>query len=348
MSTERPSARRAEEDWSTPQVVELLGISRQAVNKRVQARTLLGYRDGRSTRFPSWQFDPETGQPVPEVAELLTAFGEAVGPRDADRWLRTKHPELGVPPLTLLLAPDTKQTVLDLARKAAPTDVPAAGCDTAPSRSPLLERIRAQVGGDDMNAQTAILLAAAELFAWKGPAQVSLRSVAAAADVPYSLIYRYYGTKDSLLASVMALIVTHSGRFLYDQPDAYSAIANSFGVDSGQWGRMVSWAILDDVPPTRLFRGELRSGGYRKQIETLWENPSPPRVRRNFDPRVLASLIQLVGACWAAHEPYLSKLAGDDMPDPAAQTAEVIEMLQMLAYACRPQDDGGDAAGSRT
>ena len=343
MSIKKPPATRAGQDWATPEVVEFLGISRQAVNKRVQSRTMLGYRAGRSTRFPAWQFDRKTRQVFPEAAELLTAFAPGADPREVDDWVRTPHHDLGATPLTLLLSPDTKQGVLDLARRAAAAGGGEGGGGATPSASPLLARIRAQLGGEQMTAQTAILLAAAELFARKGPAQVSLRSVAAEAGVPYSLIYRFYRTKDKLLASVLALIVTQSGRYLHDQPDAYAAIANSFGVDSGQWGHMLSWAILDGVPPSRLFSDELRAGGYRRQIETLWDDPHPPRVRTQFDPRVLASLIQLVGASWAAHEPYLSALAGDDMPDAAAQTAEVIEMLQVLAYACRPT--GGDTSG---
>jgi len=51
---------------------------------------------------------------------------------------------------------------------------------------------------------TALLAAAATLFAERGPAAVSLRDVAVAADVNLGLIHRYIGSKDDLLAAVLA------------------------------------------------------------------------------------------------------------------------------------------------
>ena len=49
----------------------------------------------------------------------------------------------------------------------------------------------------------ALLHAAAALFAAKGPAQVSLRDVAQAANVNVGLIHRHIGSKDDLVAAVL-------------------------------------------------------------------------------------------------------------------------------------------------
>lgn len=49
----------------------------------------------------------------------------------------------------------------------------------------------------------AVLAAATELFAERGPAAVSLREVAQAADVNLGLIHRHIGSKTDLLAAVL-------------------------------------------------------------------------------------------------------------------------------------------------
>ncbi len=51
--------------------------------------------------------------------------------------------------------------------------------------------------------QESILAAAAELFAERGPAAVSLRAVAGRAGVNYGLVHRHFGTKDALLRRVL-------------------------------------------------------------------------------------------------------------------------------------------------
>jgi TetR/AcrR family transcriptional regulator, repressor for neighboring sulfatase len=57
----------------------------------------------------------------------------------------------------------------------------------------------------------AVVGAATALFADRGPAAVSLRDVAATADVTLSQIYRHIGNKEALLAAVLAADVATSG-----------------------------------------------------------------------------------------------------------------------------------------
>src|SRR3954468_13736108 len=45
----------------TAEVVNVLGISRQAISKRVAAGSLIGLRSALTTYFPAWQFDAEHG-----------------------------------------------------------------------------------------------------------------------------------------------------------------------------------------------------------------------------------------------------------------------------------------------
>lgn len=320
--------------WTTPQVAEFMGISRQAINKRVQGKRLLGYRGRGATLFPAWQFDPSTRWSRPEVEEFLAVFGTDFDPHTVARWSITPISGIGYTPAQLLTDDKTDVNVPDLVDKyyaADPHDAAFAEAPTATHSGN--EWLPTDTGSS--GPRHAILLAAADLFARKGPAKVTLREVAAAADVSYSLIHRFFKSKENLLVSVMELLVTYGGDRLSDENDAYAAIANSFGADSGQIGRMLTWSILEGATPERLFSGGIRSRGYRNQIEALWLNPTAPNVRDEFDPRVLASLIALVAAVWDFYEPYLT-LLGDSARDPDDLRNEVIDVLKVLVFATRP------------
>lgn len=109
----------------TTQVALLLGVTRQAVHKRVRAHALLGVPGRGTTWFPAWQFDAQGARVRPIVAPLLAAWAQACEPDAVDpsavlAWSRTPQPELGD------LSPDTwiglgkpDDDVLDAARQAA-------------------------------------------------------------------------------------------------------------------------------------------------------------------------------------------------------------------------------------
>lgn len=326
--------------WTTPQAAEFLAISRQAINKRVRNRKMLGYPGNGATLFPVWQFDLEDHGIRPEVAEFLAAFDEEAEPHAIAQWSVTRIDEYDRTPAELLLSPDTKGDALRLARGyvAGPAEEPSAPdaeSSVTHADSEVAEWIPTRPGAT--GAQHAILLAAADLFSRKGPAKVTLREVAAAANVSYGLIYRFYRTKENLLMAVMELLVSYGGERLSGEQDAYAAIDNSFGadIDSGQFGRMLMWSVFEGTSPDRLLGGA-RSGGYLSQIDALWENPVEPQVRAKFDSSVLASLIGLVASAWDLYEPYLAALADEPGRDRVDVRQEVTELLKLLVYAARP------------
>src|SRR6201999_3382152 len=57
------------------------------------------------------------------------------------------------------------------------------------------------IGKDEVSA--AVLQAASELFAEKGPAATSIREVAARAGVNHGLLHRHFGSKRQLLAATL-------------------------------------------------------------------------------------------------------------------------------------------------
>ncbi|MGW0172381.1 TetR/AcrR family transcriptional regulator [Rhodococcus sp. NPDC003322] len=340
MEALRDRTERPDEVWTTPQAAEFLDISRQAINKRVQNRKMLGYPGHGATLFPVWQFDLEKRRVRPEIPEFLAAFAEDVQPHAIARWSIARIDEFDRTPADLLLSPDSKVDALRLADNfvAGPIEeglISDAESDSNRAGNEIAEWKPSREG--ETGAQHAILLAAADLFSRKGPAKVSLREIAAAAGVSYGLIYRFYRTKENLLAAVMELLVTYGGERLSSEEDAYAAIENSFGadVDAGQFGRMLMWAVSEGTRPDRLLGG-VRSRGYRSQIDALWENPVEPQVRAEFDSNVLASLVALVGSVWDLYEPYLTVLADNSDRSREDVRQEVADMLKVLVYATRP------------
>ncbi|MCD2097490.1 TetR/AcrR family transcriptional regulator [Rhodococcus rhodochrous] len=330
----------ADDVWTTPQVASFLDISRQAINKRVRSRKMLGYAGDGVTLFPVWQFDSETHTIHPEVPEFLAVFDEDIEPAAIALWAITKVDGFDRTPAELLLDPETKDDALRLAGTCTTGSIeehPALQAEPDPeiAEKKIAEWRPTRPGAS--GAQEAILLAAADLFARKGPAKVTLREVAAAADVSYGLIHRFYRTKENLLVTVMELLVGYGGDRLTAEKDAYDAIDNSIGadLDSGQFGRMLMWSIFEGIEPDRLL-GEARSRGYRQHIEALWKNPTPPKIRDEFDPSVVAALLGVVGSVWDLYEPYMIELSDNRWRSREDLRREVSDLLKLLVYAARP------------
>ena len=242
--------------------------------------------------------------------------------------------------MELLLDPETKDDALRLAGTCTTDSIeehPALQAEPDPEivEKKVAEWRPTRPGAS--GAQESILLAAADLFARKGPAKVTLREVAAAADVSYGLIHRFYRTKENLLVAVMELLVGYGGDRLTAEKDAYDAIDNSIGadLDSGQFGRMLMWSIFEGIEPDRLL-GEARSRGYRQHIEALWKNPTPPKIRDEFDPSVVAALLGVVGSVWDLYEPYMIELSDNRWRSREDLRREVSDLLKLLVYAARP------------
>jgi len=95
----------------------------------------------------------------------------------------------------------------------------------------------------------ALLGAAAELFAAKGPRGTSVREIAAAAGVNHGLVHQYFGSKEQLLrASLERLAHNVSGRLDGGVDDA----ALEHDVDL-HW-RVLARALLDGEDPATLQR----------------------------------------------------------------------------------------------
>ncbi len=166
--------------------------------------------------------------------------------------------------------------------------------DTNPNRvRPGPRRPEGAPAGPDA-VRNAVIEAAGHLFAKDGVDAVSLRDIAAAADVQLALIPRYFGSRDDLIETVFADLTTKVAQGLVDRPlqqvsfdpdsamNRWTALLNHFAVT----GKAVPdlERLLQSCPSTR--------EGLRTGIR-----PRPDRcpAARRAGGRVLTRLARLRG-----------------------------------------------------
>lgn len=84
----------AEQSLTRRRTAELLGVSDVTVSAWLGEGRLLGLKDGRQWRVPSWQLDPDSvGGVLPGLDRLAAVFAGRVVP--LTRWVLRTQPELG-------------------------------------------------------------------------------------------------------------------------------------------------------------------------------------------------------------------------------------------------------------
>lgn len=80
---------------------QLLGLSGEGVRKRRDRKRLLGWRHGKQSVYPAFQFDLAGGRVWPALESLLPLLDTESGPAQL-RFLLSPDPELGDTPAALL------------------------------------------------------------------------------------------------------------------------------------------------------------------------------------------------------------------------------------------------------
>ena len=113
--------------------------------------------------------------------------------------------------------------------------------DSHRSRLPGPRRPAGSPAGPD-EVRRAVLDAAAALFALRGVDAVSLRDIAAAADVHLSLIRRYIGSRDDLVAAVFRHVSDQLAQAVEENPLS----GQGFSADTvmGKWVRIAAALVI--------------------------------------------------------------------------------------------------------
>jgi TetR/AcrR family transcriptional regulator, repressor for neighboring sulfatase len=190
----------------------------------------------------------------------------------------------------------------------------------------------------------AIVGAAMELFAERGPDGVSLREVAAHAGVNYGLIHQYVGSKDDLLRLVIAHSTsTTAARFAQagGVGEALELLQGPVGADRPQYPRLLAWAILQGRDPRELAGP---SPALPQLIAMLPEKGAGAGPADDLDladdltaddladdPRLRAAAIAALTLGWSLFGSFVSHAAGLDDVAPAEAHAAVQSLARRIA-----------------
>jgi len=155
----------------------------------------------------------------------------------------------------------------------------------------------------------AVLDAASELFAERGPAATSIRDIAARSGVNHGLVYRHFGTKEQLVAAVL----DHLSQEVIDIVDAGPTAPTAAPAMERHW-RVIARSILDGYPVGQLQRRF-------PYVDGLVER-SRPHHPDEVDAQLAAANAIALQLGWRLFEPFVRAAAGlDELPTPRLRDA---------------------------
>ena len=157
----------------------------------------------------------------------------------------------------------------------------------------------------------ALLAAATELFAERGPASVSVRDIAARAGVNHGLVHRHFGSKDAVLRAVL----DHQWETLLRPVDAapedlelLAWLWQPDAVPEAGW-RIMARALLDGYAPRDLRRN---FAVMQRLVAVTRRQQESGRMAAEFDPRIVAAGGVAMVLGWLVFEPFLIAATGMD------------------------------------
>jgi len=185
----------------------------------------------------------------------------------------------------------------------------------------------------------ALLDAAMELFALRGPAAVSVREVAARARVNHALVFRHFGSKDGLVKAVWERVVEDLGGRVGGVPDypGMVTLTEALAESETTW-RLLARALLDGQA------GMIASSGYpflEVMVEAAARGQAEGLLRGRVHPRVIVAMVIAMGLGWLVYHPVLQPLLGLPLGDAAQQRAELRETAgRLLGWVGTPSRAG--------
>lgn len=149
----------------------------------------------------------------------------------------------------------------------------------------------------------ALVSAAAELFAQRGPSAVTVRHIAEAAGVNHGLVHHYFGSKDGLLTAVLDLLATQAAEEIAAAPGAADLL--NTGGPAQRHARILAFVLLEGRDPAELKTGfpavEALVAGFRSDGLGLREA------------RERAAQVTALVLGWQLFEPFLAGATGLDV-----------------------------------
>jgi len=164
----------------------------------------------------------------------------------------------------------------------------------------------------------AILEAATDLFAERGPAATSIRDIATRSKVNHGLIFRHFGTKEQLVGAVL----DHLGANL---TDLLQSGAGADVVDKAldRQMRVMARTVLDGYPAEQLQKRFPNVAGMLDAVRPHYDNEIDARLA------VANALALQIG--WRLFAPILRSAAGlDELTDAELRQAVDTEVARIV------------------
>lgn len=159
----------------------------------------------------------------------------------------------------------------------------------------------------------AVLEAATELFAERGPAATSIRDIAARSKVNHGLVFRHFGTKEQLVGAVLDHLGATTTALVASAPPAAEA---ERVLD--QHLRVMARTLLDGYPAGKL---QTRFPGAAQLLDRVRPLHEPGDDGDRSARLAVANAFALQFG-WRLFAPFLRSAAGlDDVPDAELQEA---------------------------
>ena len=187
----------------------------------------------------------------------------------------------------------------------------------------------------------AVTEAAERLFRERSPADVTLREIAAEAGVNYSLVYRYFRTKDALIAAVFSPRVNMIREHYVDAPGGVEALRDlHYMHDAPGYARSLAWVILEGHDLGLLFQ-DLES-------EDGSAEPADDADVAVLEPYAVAARVAIGGFLalamgWDLYEPYLLRLTGLEHIDKRSLNEHLARLADALLASAPPKRKAGSS-----
>lgn len=164
----------------------------------------------------------------------------------------------------------------------------------------------------------AVLAAAAELYAEKGPAATTIREVASRSGVNHGLVFRHFGSKEQLVTATL----NHLGQRVADLVDGHGS-GEELDAALDRHSRVMARALLEGFPI-----GDLQTDfpGAALLLDSVRAQHPDDRSARLAVANAIA--LQLG---WRLFGPFLRASAGlDDMPEKQLRDAVNAEIARII------------------
>jgi AcrR family transcriptional regulator len=175
---------------------------------------------------------------------------------------------------------------------------------------------RTPVGREEVAA--AVLAAAADLFAERGPGATSIRDIAARSKVNHGLVFRHFGAKEQLVGAVLDYL----GQNLTELLET-GAPAEDVEAALDRQMRVMARTLLDGYPA-----GQLQT---RFPNVAVWLERVRPRHDSELGARLAVANALAFQVGWRLFEPLLRSAVGiDDMTDADLRRAVAAELARIV------------------